>query len=376
MGEFERPGGGVSGMIDKFVPGVLTLGRTWLLLALLNASFAAWAQPLPLGFPPADGPVVVYVRFDLNSINDISDGAETFEFTGVLTLRWTDPRQSFDPAAVGAPEKLFQGSFQFDEISPGWYPQVTLVNSASGYETSAVMLRLLADGTATLTQTVHAAAESIFDMRRYPWDKQQLRAVFEIHGFDSSEVQLRLLDLPGSPPELINTVADFIRVPQWNIDEVNLATGVRSSPYAGSTGIASTLAMQVNVTRKSWYARRLLLLPMILIVVLSFCVFWMDRASVGERQSVSFIGILTVVTYQIVANDQMPHVAYFTLMHGFMSFSLLIASTTVVINLVVGNLDRRGKHLLGDRIDRHCRWIFPSVYFGAMALVLGVVALA
>ena len=51
------------------------------------------------------GPVVVRARFELHDINEINDGAETFEFTGVLTLTWHDPRQAFDPAVVGVEKK-------------------------------------------------------------------------------------------------------------------------------------------------------------------------------------------------------------------------------------------------------------------------------
>ena len=48
---------------------------------------------------------------------------------------------------------------------------------------------------------------------------------------------------------------------------------------------------------------------------------------------------------------------------------------TVVINLVVGTLDRRGKSELGDRIDRRCRWGFPLAYFGLLLVMLAVAIL-
>jgi hypothetical protein len=99
----------------------------------------------------------------------------------------------------------------------------------------------------------------------------------------------------------------------------------------------------------------------------------MDRSSLGDRISVSFIGILTGVTYQLVMSDQLPRISYFTLMHGFLSLSFLTMSTTVVINLVVEALDQHGKGELGDRIDRRCRWGFPLAYFGLMLVMVGVV---
>ena len=53
--------------------------------------------------------------------------------------------------------------------------------------------------------------------------------------------------------------------------------------------------------------------------------------------------------------------------------SIFVTTAHVVINLVVGALDRKGREGLGDQIDRRCRWIFPLAYFG---LNLGFVAIA
>ena len=82
---------------------------------------------------------------------------------------------------------------------------------------------------------------------------------------------------------------------------------------------------------------------------------------------------MTAVAYQIVVSDILPHISYFTLMNGFLNLSLFVMCSTVVINLVVGALDRQGKSALGDRVDRRCRWIFPLVYFG-LIFVMVVVA--
>jgi hypothetical protein len=65
----------------------------------------------------------------------------------------------------------------------------------------------------------------------------------------------------------------------------------------------------------------------------------------------------------------MPHIAYMTLMHGFLFFSFLTMCATVVINLAVSALDRRGARERGDLLDRRCRWIFPLAYFGLISAV-------
>lgn len=319
--------------------------------------------------PPQEvRPIVVRAFFHLRDINEINSAAETFDFSGVLTLKWHDPRQAFDPAVEGVKERVFQGGYQFNELAAGWYPQVILVNESGMYQKSGVVLRVQPDGTSTLIETLSATAKTKFNMRLYPFDSQRLEAVFDVLGFDRDEVLLKLDREPDS------SFATKVPVPQWDITEVGLSVKDHT-PYSGFQGVSSALFGFVDVQRKSYYMIRLIVLPLIVIVLLSFSVFWMDRSSVGDRTSVSFIGILTAVAYQNLISDQMPHIAYITWMHSFLNLSFLTMCATVVINLVVSAADKRRAIELGDRIDRRCRWGFPLAYFGILLLTLGVVPL-
>lgn len=344
-------------------------------------AFAAAAQPgttprtgspsaspsaaFELGPPRSDGPVVVQTSFELRDMNDIDDARERFEFDGILELTWRDERQAFDPAVAGVEEKIYQGAFQFNEISPSWFPQVVLVNESGLFEKHGVLLRVRPDGTSTLIETVNAAAEANFDLRRYPFDEHCLDATFEVLGTDSDEVVLVAAREPSEPLDL------DVRIPQWRLTSVEFSTGERIGSDRG-VAASSTFVVSVDVERESFFVIRLVVIPLMLIVMLSWSVFWMERSSLADRLSVSFIGILTAVAYQIVVSEIQPDISYMTLMHGFLNLSFLIMCATVVINLFVGALDRRGRDETGNRIDRRCRWIFPLTYFGLIAVMVVV----
>lgn len=308
--------------------------------------------------PPADGPVVIDASFELHDINAINDKEETFEFTGVLTLIWKDSRLAFSPTD-GVDELVYQGNYQFNEVGTGWFPTVVLANQSGLFDINGVVLRIAPDGTSTLIQTINANAEIDMDMRLFPFDKHRFEAVFELVGFDREEVRFKPLD--GAGGVVLESGASL---PHWHINALSLATRYGPSPYAGRAGESSALVVGVDVERDSFYIRRLVSFPLVIIVLLSFSVFWMERSSLGDRTSVSFIGILTGVSYQLVMGDALPEISYFTMMHSFLLFSFVTMCATVVINLWVGALDKKGHFELGDRIDRRCRWIFPLCYLG------------
>jgi len=326
---------------------------------------AATSATVVLGPPKEDGPVEVRASFEFHNIDEISEEKETFEFTGVLTLRWLDKRQAFDPTAAGVNEKIYQSDYQFNELSPSWFPQIVLVNSSGSIEQQGVVLRALSDGTQILMSKISATAKTEFNLRRYPFDKQRLEAVFEVLGFDDSEV---VLEVESQGP----SSAGRLWVPQWTITGIGMTIRDHSASHAGGRNVESAFVTSIDVQRESFYVSRLVILPLIVIVLLSFSVFWMDRASLGDRISVSFIGILTAVAYQVVMNDMLPRIAYMTWINGFLNFSFLMMVGTVLINLVVGGLDQQGRHDVAHRVDHLCRWIFPLTYFGLILILFGV----
>lgn len=220
----------------------------------------------------------------------------------------------------------------------------------------------------TLIETLNAAAEADLNLRRYPFDRQRLDALFEVLGFDKGVVILQA----ESPTTRSSSNKDSaVWMPQWRLVGVSTSIQDRQTSYAGSRGAASTFVVTMDVRRTSFFMVRLVIIPLVLIVMLSWSVFWMDRSSLGERINVSFIGILTVVAYQLVVSELLPRISYVTFMNGFLNISFAFMGASVVINLVVGALDQKGRSEVGDRVDYRCRWIFPLTYFGLVLLALG-----
>ncbi len=337
------------------------------LLATTAIVAASPSQTVLLSPPPSDGPVEVRVGFQLIDINAIDEQDETFQFSGVLTVQWKDERQAFDPAAEGVAEKFYQGNFQFNEISPAWYPEISLLNVAGMFEKGEPLCRVSPDGTCTLVTPVNATAKSLLKLRHYPFDRHNLRIVFGIPGYASSEVAMKPLPLAALAPEEIH-------LPQWELLGKRSATEEILSTTPGSDAPTSAFVVELDVKRQPLFVLRLVVGPLFLVVVLSWSVFWMDRASVGDRMSVSFVGLLTAVAYQIILGDILPHIAYLTPVNVFVNLSFMVMCASIVVNLVVGELNRSGQGDKADALDNRCKVLFPVVYLSLLAIVATVFA--
>lgn len=201
--------------------------------ALPVASFAPPSQTVLLSLPPSEGPLVVQEGFQLLDINQFDDQSETFEFSGILTVRWKAPRQAFDPEVEGVKEKFVQGNYQFNELSPAWYPEIVLLNVAGMLEKRGLIFRVLPDGTSTLIEGINAVAKSKLKLRRFPFDRQTLHAVFAVMGYSQDQVVMEALSIPELDP-------GKIRVPQWKFEGTEIEDSSHHRGYF--FGLAMKLA--------------------------------------------------------------------------------------------------------------------------------------
>jgi len=320
-------------------------------------------QSFQLGPPPGEGPVIVQAGFYLKDINGVDEERQTFEFEGILTLKWRDERQVFAPSALGVEEKIYQGAYQFNEVFNGWWIQIVLANESGQYDRQGIMLRIQPDGSLIYSEEITGVAKNPMRLRRFPFDRQEFRLVFQVMGFNENEVKIQV------DPKTTGSVGKSVSAVQWELRDIQASTRQDLLTFSdGHQNPISSLVVEAMMMRKPGFMLRIVVVPLAVLVILSWSVFWMDRESLGDRMDISFIGILTVVAYQIMVGEHLPQIPYFTLMAVFLYLSLLVLVGAVVVNLTVGQLDRAGHRELGDRIDQRCRWIFPLAYFGLILL--------
>jgi hypothetical protein len=306
---------------------------------------------------------LVRVGYYLTDVNAVDEERQRFEVEGILTLGWEDDRMAFDPAVEGVEEKVFQGNYQFSEIATGWWPQVVLANESGGYERQGIVLRQRFDGRMTYVEEMNAAVEMPMELRRFPFDREHFEMVFEVLGFEKEEVILQHDSSNTGTPE------KGITIPEWRLGGLRVESREHDRLYADGEQVAqSAVVVTLDLARHPGFVLRVVVLPMALLVALSWSVFWMDRESLGNRMDISFIGILTVVAYQIMVSSSLPRIPYFTLMSAFIYASFLTMSASVLVNLVVDRFDRTGRKEKGDRLDYTCRWAFPAAYVAQLLL--------
>lgn len=324
-------------------------------------------EPIPAGTaasngdprtpPDPDGRTAVHAGFFIKDIKDIDAVQSSYWFRGVLTFSWCDPRLAFDPATEGGDERTFFGAEVYAE--PIWRGRGFLVNLVGDAEETARVLHIRYDGTASGSANMSARLASNFDLRRFPFDDQRLILEIESYVWDEGQVQIMADDDKSG-------FAETFEIPEWTVTAVQAE--VRTVDVIRSDKQFSRLTLAIDIKRKSGFYLWKILLPLLIIVMLSWSVFWMVDENFGMRVRLAATGVLTVVAYQFAVAKDLPRVGYLTLIDKVTVVSFLLLATTVLESYLVSR-SRTEDPEKALRIDRAARWIFPLSY---AALILAV----
>ena len=166
-----------------------------------------------------------------------------------------------------------------------------------------------------------------------------------------------MIDLPARP----------VHVAGWEL------RGLSAEPHIeqddNSDAQFTQLIVTLDMRRKPGFTIWFIFVPLSMIVLLSGSVFWMNSESVGNRLDILFIGLLTIVAYQSLAVASLPSVDYFTLINGFVYVGYITMAASIVSNIWLDRLNRRGAKAAANRLNRVFRWAYPTNFFALNLLV-------
>ena len=337
-------------------------------LIFLVASLGG-ARAIDAGMPnPPSSPTVVKVGVFLADILDLDEVNETFQVELVTVAEWEDPRLAFDPAAEGTEMKLFQGQFQFNEVFAGWWPQLVIINEIGAGDISAIQIEVRPDGHVRFLEARNVTLETPMKLQPFPFDTQTLEARMVAFGTDSREVLLEVNEQMMGATEEHVMENGRVNIAQWRLLNLDMVSGLSSQRYYGEARPVSELLFTITLQRESASVVWKVILPLIILVLLMWAIFWMEVDNLSDRLNVAFIGILTIVAYQFLIEGSMPRISYFTFTDTVLLYSFLVMCLSVLESLVLTTMCKAGHKAAAVRVDHVARWAFPLVYFAGLAV--------
>ncbi len=270
---------------------------------------------------------VVQVGAVLVGISDIADKTSNWSADFYLYEQWT-------PA-------------------PGFVPQTELVNEL---ERKSVQFDTteLRDDRCTRTRRVRSVLRSAMDLHTFPFDHQGLTLQLSDAEFTSSQVRYSDQAIAG----LDDSVSQHLIA--WKIESpLRYAHASRTFRWDPGAPEYDYATFSVTVSRQVSYHVSKYFLPLLLIVVVSFSVFWIDPEDLASAVQVGVTCLLAVVALQFAEASDLPSVSYLTIADRVYSASYVAIALAVLQSIYANRLVRAGQKKKALQADKWSRVAFP-----------------
>jgi hypothetical protein len=322
------------------------------LLVAMSIQLARGAEiPGPIERPASEnGPTQVSVGIWVVDINSIDSAQQNFTADIAAVLRWKDPRLAHTGSGVT--------HYTLEEI---WHPRVSIAN-----ETNSVSRKLPEtvevdpDGSVVYRQRYVGAFTQSLRLQSFPFDRQTFR-------FHLVAIRYRPNEVTFVPDE--NWIRDglqraagispSITLPDWTVEKWDAKARI----YALTPGLQySGYVFEFTASRNVEHYILKVILPLILIVMMSWSVFWIDPVTSNSQISVAVTSMLTLIAYRFAVDSQLPRLPYMTRLDSFFLTSTILVFFSLIEVLVTSILDNNQQTERAKKLDRYCRVIFPAIF--------------
>jgi len=320
-------------------------------LTLFLGLFNGISNAVELNPPITEGPVPVTVLVFILDLDTVDSSEQTFTANVFLTFEWDDPRlvhQGEGPRIMG-----------MEEI---WHPHLQILNQQKLWKTFPDQFEVFPDGHVRYRQRVWGNFSQPMDLRDYPADRQILTIELVAAGNSTSQVRLEPSSKTSHPISDKLSIADFdISGSKVVVEEYR--------PIPGDPGVAS-IRYSYLAHRRTGYFIVKVIIPLILIVMMSWAVFWIDPVESGTQIGVATTTMLTLIAFRFAIDGSLPKISYLTRLDTFVMASTILVFLGLFEVIITSRLAKTSRHEQALRIDYWSRMIFPGAFVLVLVLTL------
>ena len=299
-------------------------------------------RPDPIGTP-----TIVRTGIRAVDIREINDVDQTITIDLAIRRVWTDQRLSH----------LEGCRLPRDSI---WFPEFILTNSGRIFERWPSKVSIGPGGTITHLQRISGTIASYHSLHDFPFDNQSISIHLMPLEHDPGNVRLAL-------DEEFTGIGQPLNISDWVIEGYDASIVETELLAFGET--RASLEFSVNATRIRAFWLWKVILPLSLIVFMSWCVFWIDPVRFGSQIGLSATSMLTIIAFIFATTNMLPPLGYFTRLDVFIAGATVTVFLALLVSLATSyfvSIDKREK---ATRLDGICRFVFP-IAFAAFAAVV------
>ncbi|MFI4955010.1 MAG: hypothetical protein ACHP9Y_03765, partial [Gammaproteobacteria bacterium] len=292
--------------------------------------------------------VPVSIAFRVLNLEMVNEEEQTFKIVGYLTAEWKDPRLAFTP-------ENSQQRYQIYRPDQIWIPNFDFANGVVPHSAYDVTVRVFPDGTVRYYERSSAELSNIYNLHTFPFDTQYLRIRIQpsISGGDISEFFPRMTNPINADEDAYSALVE------WTV--LGETALVEKIHVAGNEWINAVI-FDIEIKRDPTFYIWKVFLPLLLMVILSWTVLWIEPSELSSQAQISVTTILTVIAFSFAISSSMPKVPYLTLIDIFFLTCYFFAFITAIEMTSMHFLGLRNHKQISRKVQKTSRIILPTSF--------------
>ena len=264
-------------------------------------------------------------------------------------MKWKDPRLATDTD--------FVRSMLIKQI---WNPRILIANKQSFLRKSMPeIVRIRPDGSVSYRQRYVGPLSQPLRLSEFPFDQHTFTIHFISPGYNSQEIKF----VPGRPennPEFLGgAMFENLSLPDWRILDYKAET----RPYIPAPGSeVAGFVFEFCAKRYTLYYIWQVIIPLVLIVMMSWGSFWIDPTHAGAQIGIATSSMLTLIAYRFMLGNLLPRLPYMTRMDYFTLGGTVLVFLTLFEVILTTKLALSKRANVGRKLDRIARFLFPATF--------------
>ncbi len=301
-------------------------------------------------------PTRVQIKIYMIDVDEVNSADQNFAASVFYEARWNSPYLRHEGPGP-----------RFRPLTEVWTPRLVIVNQQQAWSAFPAAVEIRPDGEVLLRQKVWGRFSQPMDLHDFPLDRQTLTVQIVAAGLMEDEVTMVPLEVEHGRA---SGIATRFSVPDFDI----LSWKAEPAPYVVTEGEVGTAGfhMQIEVGRRMPYFVMKIIIPLCLIVIMSWAPRWIDPAQVGTSMGISATAFLTLVAYLFAINLLLPPVSYITRLDRFIFLSTLMVFASLLQTVATTTLVKAQRIALVQRLDRRSRIVYPVTLLVVLAVSFGL----
>lgn len=290
------------------------------------------------------GPTRVDFGIIVSDVTSINSAEQTFSADVGLVMKWHDPR-------LVKPD----GEVRVMNRTDVWNPDILLVNQRDITQQLPDVVDVSPDGYVYYRQRFSGEFSNRIHVSDFPFDKHDFHVRFVSMRYGPKDIEFmndQMRDRTGLTEKPL--VVDW-HIGDWRVQTEPLVSKMIAFPRAA-------MAIEFNAQRRAGFFIMKLLLPLALVVCMSWVVFWLDPERIDAQVGMAATAILTLIAYRFTFDSLLPPVSYMTRVDYFITGSTFLVFLSLLQVIITGTLVSQNRVPDARRLDRWSRLIFPVLF--------------